>query len=113
MSTGSLLCNVVPFAFKSGVFYPVSRLEREGGWLLECKHPTKEGMDSELCHFPPLMERLVVYTPLHTGEGADFFPQLLSSSWSFIALSLWTKPPGEFFKLLITLLKKPDIRIYL
>lgn len=27
-------------------FHPVSRLEREGGQLLECKHPTKQGIDS-------------------------------------------------------------------
>lgn len=78
---------------------------RKGGFW-SVKHPTKEGMNSELCHYPLLIERLVVYTPLHTGEGANLFPQLLSSSWSFIAFSLWTKPPGEFFKLLIAFFKK-------
>lgn len=58
MSGGLLLCNAVPFAFKSGVSYLVSRLEREGGWLLECKHPTKEGMDFVRDALFPLIERL-------------------------------------------------------
>lgn len=82
------------------------------GWEGGCKHPTKEGMDSlrRGLIFPPLIERLVVYTLPLTREGREFIlSQLLTQPCRvFFLLDMM---PGEFFKLMMMLLKKYGVKI--
>lgn len=51
---------------------------REGGYWSVNILPKKEWTQSKMRCFPPLIERLVVYTLLHTREGENLlFQQLL------------------------------------